>query len=84
MSEDDDFPILGPTMTIETRWVKEECHLAALAARDAEIERLRKDAERWAWVRENGICSGDAPVSYEYGKDADAYVDAVIAAQKGE
>lgn len=73
---------------VEASWVGWQAGRAALAAApvqavpEAELEALRKDAERYRWLREQ--CShkgteGSRIAANEYGMDWDAAIDAAMA-----
>jgi len=42
------------------------------------LESAQRDAARYAFLREEGIIAGDAPVCYVYKDEADKYVDDLI------
>ncbi len=79
----DSVPVVGePVAWTSAEWLKEDGKLHEMARTEAvkqELDALRKDAERYRWLRD----SPDSPI-INIGYATDKMVDAAIAQGKGE
>ena len=55
---------------------------AVANALQAEVDALRKDAERYRWLRDNGRCDWDILWDYQ-GEGLDQVIDSEISREKG-